>query len=186
MPTLVPLPINTLASPAALPTGNLGDGPEIHGAVAISKPGPGLALGSQLIAENVQVASLTVTSAQLLALKGADILIVPKPGPGFAIDLQTLSLRINFVAPAYTLNAGTLKIYQGPSVNNIALTADLSAILTQGGTSDNVGIMAATTGIAIQANVENQGLTLGNTGTAQFTLGGGSLDVILCYLIVQM
>lgn len=185
MPPLTPFPINTLASLPALPTGNLIDSPVIQGAIVITKPSA-LPFGQQIIAQSVQMASLTVTKAQLLALKGADILIAPKPGVGLVIDAQTVSVRINFVSPAYTLNAGTLILYQGPSANAIPLTSDLSAILTQTATSDNVGNVALATGIKVQANIENQGLYLGNTGTAQFTLGGGSLDIIVTYLTYQM
>jgi len=172
-----------LASLPPLPTGGINSNPEIDDVRVDTKDNP---YGNQIIAQNVQVRAMTLTAAQLLALKGADIKIVSAPGVGYAINLEDVSLRINFKTAAYTLNAGTLKIYLGPSANGVALTGDLSAILTQIATSDNVGIPALASGVQTQANSENQGLYIGNTGAAQFTVGPGTLDVIVTYTVLQM
>lgn len=185
MPTLNPNPINTLASIPALPTGNMGDSPGVIGAVTISKPS-GMPLGSQIIAEAVQIASLTVTSAQLLALKGADVLLVPAPNAGYAIDAQSVSLRLNFKTTAYTVGTGTLRVYLGPSANGVTLIPDQSSLIGVAVTTDNIGIPTTASGNTIQANVEKQGVYLGNQGAVQFTLGDGTLDVVVAYIVIQM
>ena len=175
-----------LASIPPLPQGGFLGQPTIEGAVIEAKDGAKPTFGQQLNAESVQIRALTMTNAQLLALKGADVLIVDPPGLGYAIDVIDISLRINFKTPVFTLNAGTLKLFLGPSSNNVAVSADLSAILSAAVTSDNVGIVSTATGVLAQSQIENQGIFIGNTGTAQFTLGGGTLDVVVEYLILQM
>ena len=172
-------------------------GPFLIVASKSSVQNPGRVIPDTIIGMENRFERITLTSAQLLALKGADVQIVPqavftpsgvqgKPGVGLAYAVESVHMRFNFLTTAYTLNAGTLKLYQGPSANNIPLTADLSALLTQVATFDNIDIPILPTGPQTQANIENQPITIGNTGTAQFTLGDGTLDVILQYTVVQM
>jgi hypothetical protein len=127
-----------------------------------------------------------ITSAQLLALKTTPLQLVPAPGAGLAIIVHSISLKINFGTVAYTLNAGTLKLFLGTTANAVALTGDLSALLTQTSSKENLGVPALATGVQTVANTENQGLFLGNDGAANYTLGDGTLDIVLQYQIVQM
>lgn len=177
------MPLGQLAFIPPLPSGGINSAPQIDGAVVDTKDNP---YGNQIIAENEQIRATTITSAQLLALKGADVNVVDSPGAGYALVIESVSMRQNFKTAAYTLNAGTLKVYLGPSANALPVTADLSAILTQGATSDIIGSPGLVAGPATQANTENQPLVLGNTGAAQFTVGAGTLDVVVVYVIVQM
>jgi hypothetical protein len=172
-----------LAITPPLPSGGLNQPPEIQSVIVGTTANH---LGDQIVAEATQVAAQTVTSAKLLALKGADVLLVAAPPAGYALMLENISLRLNFSTPAYTLNAGTLIVYLGPSANAVPLVADLSAILTATATSDNVGIPVLASGVITQVKAEAVGLYLGNTGSAQFTAGAGTLDVILTYTVVQM
>lgn len=174
---------NQLAILLPLPSGGINSPPEIPNAIVETKGNP---RGDQIISEGTQIAATTITSAQLLALKGADILLIPACPLGYCNMVEGISLRINFGGTAYTLNAGTLIVYLGPSANGVPLVADLSAILTQGATSDNIGIPALASGVKTQVLTEAQGVFLGNQGAAQFTLGNGTLDVIVIYTIVQM
>jgi hypothetical protein len=177
------MPTPQLASIPGLPGYGFNQPPEIIGAITDTKTNP---KGDQLVGEATQIRALTLTAAQLLALKGADITVAEAPGAGYALMLEEVSVRINFGTTAYTLNAGTLKLFLGPSANGLALTGDLSAILTQAATSDNVGIPGLASGVAVKANIENQPLVIGNTGAAQYTLGDGTLDVVVSYTVVQM
>jgi len=165
-----------------LPSGGFNSPPEIPNAIVETKGNP---KGDQIISEGTQIAAVTLTSAQLLALKGNDVQIVPACPAGYINVMEAVTLRINFGGTAYTLNAGTLIPYLGPSANGVPLTADLSTILTQGATSDNVGVPALATGVKAQNLIEAQGIYLGNQGAAQYTLGNGTLDVIIEYVIVQ-
>jgi len=136
--------------------------------------------------ESMQVSRVVVTVAQLLALKETDVTLVKARGAGLAICVHKVSVRFNFAAVAYTLNAGTLKVYQGPSASAIPLTADLSGVLTPAAVTDIVGAPTITPGAQTQAASENVAIVLGNTGAADFTLGDGTLDVITEYTVLQM
>ena len=141
--------------------------------------------------QGVKIASLVSqnllgSSAALLALKTTPLLLIPAPGPGLAIIVHSVSLKLNFGTTAYTLNAGTLKFFIGTTANAVAITGDLSAILTQASSKENVGVPALASGIQSVANIENQGIFLGNDGTANYTLGDGTLDIVIAYQIVQM
>src|SRR5271166_3297864 len=111
-------PYAQLASIPPLPAGGINQPPLIDDVRVDKKDNPS---GDQIISQNTQVRAVTITSAQLLALKGADLQIVEAPGKGYAICLENVALRINFKTAAYTLNAGTLKLYQGPSANALPL-----------------------------------------------------------------
>jgi hypothetical protein len=177
------VPIPQLAILLPLPAGGYGQYPEIKSPIVDLKDNP---RGEQITAQAVQIEATTITSAQLLALKGADVLIINAPPPGYALNVQSISLRFNFNTTAYTLNSGTLKLYLGPSANGIPIVGDLSSILTQSATYDNIGVPTLASGVQTQAHSENVGIYLGNQGSAQFTLGDGTLDVIVSYLQLQM
>jgi hypothetical protein len=173
-------------TPSAIPGGLVLNKPdEIRGVEVDGILASGVSSGA-ILAEKTQIVRQVITAAQLLALKGADLQLVQAPGAGLALALEGVSVKINFGGTAYTLNAGNLKVFLGPSANALPVTADLSAILTQGATSDIIGSPAIAAGPATQAQTENQPLVLGNNGTAQFTLGNGTLDVVLMYSVVQM
>jgi hypothetical protein len=130
------------------------------------------------------VRKVNVTTAQLLALKATPITIVAAPGAGLALSVHKVTLKQNFLTAGYTLNAGTLKLYQGPPASAIPLTADLSGVLTPGADTDVVGAPIISPGAQTAAASENVALTIGNTGAAEFTAGAGSLDVIVEYVVV--
>jgi len=172
-----------LASIPPLPGYGINQPPEIQGAIVDTKTQP---RGDQLIGQATQIRALTLTSAQLLALKATDVQLVEAPGVGYVHHLEGVSLRLNFGTVAYTLNAGTLKVYMGASSAGLAQTADLAALLNAGASSVNVGVPALATGVTAKANAENKPLVLGNTGAAEFTLGDGTLDVVVVYSTLQI
>lgn len=172
-----------LASLPPIPGYGINQPPEIQGAITDLKDNP---RGEQLIGEASQIRAVTLTNAQLLALKGADVLIAEAPGRGYAIIFEGVSVRHNFKTAAFTLNAGNLRIFLGPSANANPVSADLSAVLSAVATSDIIGSPGLATGVLAQALSENLGLFVGNNGTAQYTVGGGTLDVVVYYTVVQM
>lgn len=175
-----------------------GQGALLFTASKPSQQNVGRQIPDTIIGQVVRTERITLTAAQLKAAFGAtaDVTVVPqtvftpsgtqgKPGPGLAYRVHSLALRYNFKTTDYTINGGTLKLYHGPSANAIPLTADLSAILTQGHNADNIDIALLATGVQTQANIENQPIVI-SVGTASFTLGDGTLDVIVEYTVVQM
>lgn len=149
-------------------------------------PGPVLATGDLLYFANKQI-----TSAQLLALKAAPITIVPVDivvtgNPNIILVPLAISLHYLFVTAAYTLNAGTLRLYYGPVANNKPLCADQAALLTNVANEVNPIIAITAPGVLTEAQGLNMPIILGNAGAAEFTLGAGSLIVNVAYGIYNI
>lgn len=131
-----------------------------------------------------QVAKVTLSSAQLLALKTTPISLLAAPGAGKAIDVISITLRYVFGTTAYTLNAGTFKIFYGTTANAHALVADQSALLTNTATKTIVGLPTLVVAADSDANSLNNAIFAGNDGGANYTLGDGTVNVTLVYSIV--
>jgi hypothetical protein len=173
-----------MSTPAQLPL-------DLRGLISVPtgdfiKPLSKAGIPESIRAESIQILRANITSAQLKALKATPQVLLPAPGAGLAYVVEEVSLRCNYIATAYTLNAGTLIIYQGPVANAIPLTADMSAVLTPAAVTDIVGQPTISPGAKSQAQSENVAITIANAGAAEFTLGDGSLNVILTYGVVQM
>lgn len=131
-----------------------------------------------------------ITSAQLLALRTTPIqLVALAPAvatPNAIINIDTIAMHYLFATAAYTLNAGTLQLFFGPVANALSLCADQSAVLTNAANRVVPSIIA--TGIAAQTEALGlvPGIFLGNSGAANFTVGGGSLVVSFAYNIIQL
>jgi hypothetical protein len=138
-----------------------------------------------IIAEPNVITRVTVTAAQLLALKTTPLLLVPPPGLGLALKVSSMALKLLFATTAYTLNAGTLRLFIGTVANAVPIIPDQSAILTQVASKIVLGIPTVTSGVQNVALIENQGIFLGNDGTANYTLGDSPLNVILNHLVYQ-
>ena len=135
----------------------------------------------------MQVARVTIPSAMLLTLHATPVQILPAPGANKIIQVMSTVFRIIFGTVAYTLNAGTLKIFYGIVANAKAVTADQAALLT----ATANGTAVNTTGVALvgtasapltDAQALNVGLYLGNDGSAEYTLGDGNLEIIINYM----
>lgn len=128
-----------------------------------------------------------ITSAQLLLLKTTGVSLIPAAGANTVITLDTVSLHYLFLTTAYTLNAGTLRLFYGPQASALPLCADQSVGLIDQAANRTIPSVPLTL-IAVQtdANGINQPITLGNTGAANFTLGVGTLVVTCTYNIVNV
>lgn len=128
------------------------------------------------------VIQVRLTAAQLLALKTTPIQLTPTPNPGEVICVHCSMFKYTFVTTAYTLNAGTLKLFFGPVANAHAMTADLStSFLTAAASrviSNVAGITVASDTIA---NGTGQPIFVGNDGAANYTLGDAVVDITLIY-----
>lgn len=134
---------------------------------------------------SIGVVQVRLTAAQLNALKTTPVVISVAPGvaqqnAGRSYYIYNITLKLNFGTTAFTLNAGTLKLFYGVVANAHPLTADLSAILlrTSSGATINIPTLVVTDSIA---NALNQALILGNDGGANYTLGDSTLDVTVQY-----
>lgn len=132
-----------------------------------------------------EVVQVRITAAQLKALRATAIQIIIAPpanqASGRSYFVHQVFLKINFGTTAYTLNAGTLKLFVGAVANALPITADLATILTSTASKITGNIPTIAYGPDTLANTTNQAILLGNGGAAEFTLGDGTLDVTVLY-----
>lgn len=134
---------------------------------------------------SAQSETVTLTSAQLLALRATPITLIAAPGAGQMILLQQASMEYVFNATPYTVPGGAnLRLL----INGVTVGTDIAAtgLLDQG--ANTIGYARAanqTTGIAT-ATLANQPLTIANSGGAEFTLGDGTLVVNVLYNIISV
>ena len=118
---------------------------------------------------------ILLTSAQLLALKTTPIQLTPVPAANQIIFVENVSLRYLYGGTAYTLNAGTFKIFLGPLANAVTVLADQSALLTGAVNGTVLGIPGVALGTAAapltDAKALGQPLYAIDDGTANYTLG---------------
>lgn len=130
---------------------------------------------------------LVLTSAQLLALKATPVSIIPAPGAGKFINVLGANVYYSFLTAAYTLNAGTLKLYHGPVANAKPLTAALeTGLIDQAANRSNLDIPILATGNLTDAQALNVDVEVGNAGAAEFTLGAGTVEFVVWYQIVTI
>lgn len=132
---------------------------------------------------SIEEMQVQVTAAQLLALKTTPINIVPAGQQvGEAIFVDFYCMTYTFKTTAYTLNAGTLKLFYGPIANAHPLSADLSTnFLTAAASRVLMGSPTLIVGPDTFTNNLSQGIFIGNDGGANYTLGDGLLTVTILY-----
>lgn len=139
---------------------------------------------TQVTETTTEVLQTRVTAAQLLALKTTPVTLIPASliNPNESIWIDNIAMRYNFNTTAYTLNAGTLKVFYGAVANGNALTADLTTnFLTAAATRIIPIIPFLKIGPDTVANMLDVPIMLGNDGAANYTLGDAVLDVTITY-----
>jgi hypothetical protein len=124
-----------------------------------------------------------VSAAQLLAMKATPVVVVPVLG-GFAV--YPISAVINYypVSVDYALGDAT-SLYIGSAVNPISVTNVLppipAAILNgSGGPGNVIGMYPGSNALVVaQSWIANQPLVLTHNGSAELTLGDGTVVVTL-------
>ena len=136
---------------------------------------------------NVFTASLTLTSAQLLALVEIPVQVVAAPGAGMVINPITSVWKYHFGTTPYTINGAQIVLTTPPvdvSLINIGMTGFLDQSNDYIQFSALLGSSANTTPIFDTAGIyENQPLVVGNIGS-DLTAGDGTLEVTVLYQIV--
>lgn len=122
-----------------------------------------------------------ITSAQLLALRATPVKISVTPNasinPDEVLIVRSMNFKYIYNGTAYTLNAGTLKVFYGLVASAHAMTADLSALLLGVVNRYSIGVPPLATLNVVTAEALALPIYLGNDGAAEFTLGNGTLTV---------
>lgn len=126
---------------------------------------------------------VTVTSAQLLALRATPVTIVPAPGAGKVAEFVG-GLAIADNGTAYVVGTNDIALrYKDDSGDLISQTVDTAGLLDQ--TSDIMTTLLPVTADSKtpKADCENQPIVLHNTGAGELTTGTGVLRVKVTYRI---
>lgn len=132
----------------------------------------------------VQVASVTLTSAQLLHLKATPVQLVPAPGPGMVINAISATLQYK---------AGTIP-YTGPGGNGIAISVpgESSSFLVGPAvgfidqSTDHINQLSPGGPVFSRANAENAALIIRNNDAGEWSGGDGTVIVTVYYTIVTL
>lgn len=129
-----------------------------------------------------QTTTVAVSSAQLLAMNGAPVVILPAPGAGKAIIVTNFIFEYVYGTTAYQ-NGGQVQLnYTGQALQ---ASAGLSAAntLLQGASCVTSGI--GPTAARPNAQIANTGISLTN-GTAPFIAGDGTANVTVLYTTLTL
>lgn len=133
---------------------------------------------------NIFEASLSLTSAQILALFTTPIQIVAAPGAGKYIEWMSCSSTITFVTTAYATNLNIILISEGSAAGSYVGTEQLSLPATATRTvkikHDNA--VSSTSALQIITNAALQVSVL----TGNPTAGDGSIKLRIIYRIVTI
>lgn len=128
----------------------------------------------------MQQRTITLTSAQLLALGATPIQLVPAPGVGIYLTPIAVSSVLHFGTIAYAAGSA-VNCYIGTKANGNSIPAATAAHVNSAANSIEQLTGAPVTGTPdVQANIENAALNISSSG-AEFTTGDGTLTVTVYY-----
>jgi hypothetical protein len=124
--------------------------------------------------------TLTLTSAQLLALRSSPVDVIAAPGAGKATFMLAACLFYEYVTTAYTIPAGALLAFVPTGAAEAPFTLDPAGFLDS---DSNQTLQAESTptnlGVGATTNVAFQLTLLGGSG--ELTLGDGTLRLTITY-----
>jgi hypothetical protein len=130
---------------------------------------------------------LTLTAAQIKALRATPITIVSAPGSGKMIYVTGCMVKLNYNTTTYTAAASQTI---GLSYNGIAGTSIIAAVAPNSlivATSTSVrGTVNGGQDVTAYTNVSNQAVVLFNTVATEITVGDSTMDVLLNYQILTI
>lgn len=143
-------------------------------------------IGTRVTSElDLRVVEVTVSSAELLALRATPKTIVPAAGAGkMNVFQQAIVLADN--GTAYVVGTNDLAFRMASTTGDIvSQTIDTAGLLDS--TSDICSFVGpiATDTKSPKADVENTPIVLHNTGAGELTTGTGVLRVKLWYSIIK-
>ncbi len=159
------------------------------GTVAVYDPATGLLGPSTTMATAVQQASVTLSSAQLLALHTTAVQIVPAPGVGFYIAPSYYYMQYHFGTLAYAGSGNCSLIYgPPPAVNPTNLItlygwcAATSGIMVHASSCTFIGICGE--GLTPYTTINNVAVNF--TAPTAVTGGDGTLTITVNYSILPL
>lgn len=131
----------------------------------------------------VQTTSTPLGSAQLLALLGTPVTLVPAPGVGFTILPISISILLFGGSAAYTDAGGAVSFTIGSTSQALASNAIFTTATSPNKQIQRVAGFSATDTAGNPPTDENAAMTISKT-TNNFAAGNGTAKVIVHYVIL--
>lgn len=125
--------------------------------------------------------TVTITSAELLALRATPKTLVAAPGAGFVLEFVSAVLELDYNSAAYTESADNLAIkYENGSGAAVSQDIEMTGFIDQ--TADTItNALPKVDAIVPAANAVNKALVIHNTGDGELAAGDSPLRVKINY-----
>lgn len=157
------------------PTSGGAGQPAFRALVLADLPGAGL--------QYLQTSSTTLSAANLLALLGTPISLVPAPGVGFTLHVLSIVIVFFGGAAAYTDAGGAVSFAIGSASQALASNGIFLVTTTPNKAIQRVGALLATDTAGNPPTDDNAALTI-QKATNNFAAGNGTAKVIVHYLVL--
>jgi hypothetical protein len=155
--------------------------------ISAAFPGPGFNNTGSLVegsaADTYQ--SVTLSAAQIYAMNGAPVVILPAPeGPNQAILVNKILVEVLAGATAFTTGGAVSFVYHGGAVNVVTGTVPAATVngVANSKSYTLLGPAVVATGTVVPANT---GVDITNAGSA-FAAGNGTMIVQIWYDVVNL
>lgn len=167
---------------AAAGSGAVADGTTICGTTTFSICANGVG-NSQLATSTLQVATISISSAQLLALNTSPVTIIVAQGPSACI-LPTLVVgNTIFGGTAYTIAGALFMAWDGPTTS-YSLASLKGALGVGGGSTNNFSFDPIGSNFPTSANCLNKALVF-YSNVSNPTLGNGTVSLTIYYTVIS-
>jgi hypothetical protein len=142
--------------------------------------------GQATSSAGLQVATITLSAAQISALHGSPVPIVAAPGTGNAVAPLSAAFQYKVGGSPYSVAPNShVLLYIGQPSNNVT-QANAFRFLDQ--TSSQVFMSQGIGGIGIspQATLENAPLMVENDSSTEWAGGDGTLTITVYYTVVPL
>src|SRR5690348_3710775 len=146
-------------------------------------PSPASVTSGLLDPQLIQLATVNVTSANILAMNGAPVTVLAAPGAGKAIIVDSILFEMTTTSTQYA-NGGVVQfVYHGGSVQVTGNTIPAATVTATAGTTNTlVGSGSPSNGIVVAANTA---IDITNA-TAAFITGTGTAVLKIWYSIITL
>lgn len=140
--------------------------------------------GSSLAANVMQVATGTLSAAQIITLHSVPVTLVPAPGAGKALVVDMAFFSFVYNSVQFTGGGAISLVQHGLSVNQLAGTI-AAASITAAASYSAFFIPVQTAGGTLTTSAANLGLDL-SAATADFAAGNSTMNWQINYTVVTL
>jgi hypothetical protein len=119
--------------------------------------------------------TVTLTSSQILNLKGTPVLVLPSPGVGYFNHVKVMFYKLNFTTTAYTLpGIGAFELHYDNGTDNLC---NIPSVFLEGRATE----INYNNSVAHCEAIANEAIYLKSTFASELTNGDSTLSLIIEY-----